>query len=235
MFGSHEIPLKISKEEISISVEKEQENLLYRRIWHDEKVEKILMSSNGKILINPVEPVNKPKEITADLLIEFEKAIAINPKAAKSIFLKFPVEIGIFIYENKDFEILDILTLSKQKFTLYGDPKNGVICKHWRSDVYSSKPTVNPVREGVMQLNITNTTTEWIQVNRVVFNAYGMKIYYSDDMVSMKAVMKVLSKNLAETDFIDSPLKEGMKKSLELYTTRKLPVVATKFVMEWGI
>ncbi len=235
MFGSHGIPLKILKDGMCISIEKVQENLLYRRAWLDEKVEKILISNNGKILINPVEPVNKPREITAYLLIEFEKDITIKPKAARSIFLKFPVEIGIFIYENKDFEILDILTLAKQKFALYGDPRNGVICRHWKSDVYSSKPTGNPVYEGVVQLNITNTTTEWNQVTKAVFNAYGMKIYYSDDMVSMKANMKVLGEGIAETDFVDSPLKEGMKKSQELYTTRKLPVITTKFVMEWGI
>jgi hypothetical protein len=39
----------------------------------------------------------------------------------------------------------------------------------------------------------------------------------------------------AETDFFDSPLEKGMKKSLELYTGRKLAVTTTKFVMGVGL
>jgi len=159
----------------------------------------------------------------------------VEPKATRKIFIRFPVEIGVFISGNEDFEILDILSLAKQKFTLYGDPRSGVVCKYWRSKVYSSVPSVNPIHEGVMELNITNPGVKWVEVTKAVFNVYGMKIYYSDEMVSMKSNMKVMSEVIAETDFDDAPLEKEMKKSLELYTERKLSIIATKFVMEEGI
>ncbi|MDI6811211.1 MAG: hypothetical protein QMD80_06010 [archaeon] len=91
------------------------------------------------------------------------------------------------------------------------------------------------VAEYIKEKLKTNTTTGWVEVTKAIFNAYGMKIYYNDDRVSMKATMKIMSARSAETDFVDSPLENGMKKSLELYTVRKLPVVATKFVVEVGI
>lgn len=235
MFGYYDVPLGIVKEGITLSVEREGEVLLYRRKSVDENVEKILLTRNGKILINPVEPLNKPKELTSYLLIEFERTLVVEPRATRKIYVKFPVEIGVFISGNKNFEILDILTLMKQKFTLYGDPRSGVICKYWGSEVYSSMPSVNPLHEGVMELSITNTTIKWVEVTKAVFNAYGMKMYYSDDMVSMKANMKIMDGKIAETDFFDSALEKGMKKSLELYTVRKLAVVATKCVMGAGI
>jgi hypothetical protein len=62
-----------------------------------------------------------------------------------------------------------------------------------------------------------------------------MKIYYSDSLVAMRASMKIIPRRLAETDFQDAPLLTGMTKSLELYTSRKLPVVPAKFVMEAGL
>jgi len=235
MFGLHKVPLRIEKAGISLRVRKEGEVLVYRRECRGEKVEKTLLTSNGKILINPIEPLNTPKEITPYLLIHFEKALLVEPKITTEVFLTFPVEIGIFVSQNEHFEICDIFTIAKQKFTLYGDPRSGVICRYWGSNVHSSIPTGNPFQEGVLQLNIRNTTAKWIEVSKAVFNAYGMKIYYNDKKVSMKAELKLMSKGSAETDSIDSPLEERMKKSLELYTTRKLAITTTKFMMEAGL
>ena len=105
----------------------------------------------------------------------------VEPGATQKIYAKYPLEIGVFISRNENFKILDIFTLMKQKFTLYGGPSRGVICKYWRSAVYSSIPSVNPIHEGVVELSITNTSAKWVEVTKAVFNAYGMKMYYSDE------------------------------------------------------
>ena len=235
MFGRYDIPFKIVHDEISLSVDKEGENLLYRRESGGEKVEKILLGSKGKILLNPVEPVNKPKELTPYLLIELERTLAIEPGTTKRVFLKFPIEMGVFISGNGDFQVLDILTLIKPKFTLYGDPRSGFICKYWKSNSHLSTPPVDPIYEGVMELNVTNTNSSWMEVTKAVFNSYGMKIYYNNNLASLRANMKIKTDMISETEFVDSPLEEGMNKSLELYTVRKLSVASTKFVMELGI
>lgn len=86
-----------------------------------------------------------------------------------------------------------------------------------------------------MELIIRNTTSRVMEITMAVFNPYGMKIYYSDDMVSVRAEMKIFSETVAETDFVNSPLKKGMKKSIKLYTARKLPGVSSKFTMEAGL
>ena len=237
IFGLHDVPLRIDREGISLSVEWVTGGVLYKRECMDDEVEDMLLSSSSKILINPVEPVNKPKKLTSHVLIEFEKPVFIEPHSKKTVFLKFPVEIGVFVHGKKDFQILDVLTLNKQKLTLYGDVISGVICKYWESEVYSTIPDTNPVYEGVIELNITNTTARWVEVTKAVFAAHGMKIYYSDDMVAMRANMRIMSKKVAEIDFVNSPLVKGMKRSLELYTSRlrQIPVVATRFLMDEGI
>ncbi len=235
MFGYYDIPFKITNEEISLYVEREGENLVYSRECVGEKVEKVLLGDTGRMLVNPVEPLNRPKELTPYLLIELASRVLVEPKAARKIFVTFPVEIGVFIAKDEKCEILDTFTLIRQKFTLYGDPRSGFICKYFKSAVYSAIPSVDTLHEGVMELNITNTTTGWIEVTKAIFNAYGMKIYYSDNLVSMRANMKVKSPQIAENDFDDSPLEADMKKSVELFSTRKLSITTTKSVMELGI
>ena len=235
IFGLHDVPLRIVHEGISFTVEKDKGGLRYKRKSMGEEVENIFLSSNSKVLINPIEPLNMPKELSPYLLIEFEKSIFIEPMTTTSIFITFPVEIGIFVNGKKNYQIIDIFTLAKQKFTLYGSIRSGVICRYWKSDVYFTIPDVNPVYEGIIELIMRNTTMRWVEVTKVVFNAYGMKIYYSDDMVSMKANMRIFSKKIAETGFVGSHLEKGMKRSLELYISRKIPMVTTKFLMEDGI
>lgn len=235
MFGYHDIPLKIVQEGISLSVQKDRGGLVYKRDCLDEHVEKRLLATNGRILVNPVEPLNKPKALTQYLLVEFEKTLAIEPEGTEKIFLTFPIEIAVYISRDKDFEVIDILTLTRQKFTLYGDPRNGILCKYWKSDVFSTMPSVNPIQEGLMELTVANTNAQWVEITKAVFNAYGMKLHYSNTMVSMKASINLKTRNRAETDFLDSPLKKGMKKSLEVYATRKMSLTAPKFIMEFGL
>jgi len=235
MFGTHAIPLSLKNEEFSLLIEKEGDLFVYKREAGKEKKEKIILGDEKKVIINPVEPLNQPKELSPYLDIEFERTLTIKHGSSRKIFLKFPLEIGVFLFEKNTFDVLDIFTLTKPKFTLYGDPHNGMICRYWKSDIFSSPPPLEYYHEGIMQLILTNTSEEWEEVSKVIFNAYGMKIYYNDKMVAMKAEMKVMGQSTAETAFFDSPLKKGMKKALELYVAKKIPITTTKFMMREGI
>lgn len=236
MFNKYSPPFKIETENIKISVEKENGNLVYRRILNSESTEKILLHKGGEFLINPVEPVNIPKMLSPYLLIEFKRPVMVAPNDKQKIYLKFPLETGVFVSRReREYEPIDILTLSPSKFTLYGNSSQGMICKYWESDVYSSYPNPDILYEGDMELDIVNDTNRWIEVTQAVFNAYGMKIYYGPDRISMKAVMKIISKSLAETDILTYPSKSTLNRSVELYTARKLLLNGSKSIMEFGL
>jgi hypothetical protein len=206
--------------------------LTYRRRCEGQTFERILVSDTGEVIINPVEPVNLPKDITNFLLMEFSPMV-IEPGTSRTVYLKFPVEIGVFIESPRDIEVLDVFGLGTQKYTLYGSPTTGIIARWYRSAVYPEIPAVEAFREGVMELSIHNASHEWVEVSTAVFESVDMKIYY-DDLVASSATMKILSPNLAETDFIDAPLRPGMTKSVELYAARKVPVINRGYLMEWG-
>ncbi|WP_269849073.1 hypothetical protein [Methanosarcina horonobensis] len=66
-------PFSVEQEGISISVERTGDRWTYRRKSGKDEVEKLILGDRKRIIINPVEPLNTPKEITPNLLIEFEK------------------------------------------------------------------------------------------------------------------------------------------------------------------
>jgi hypothetical protein len=160
----------------------------------------------------------------------------VEPRGSKAVFLTFPIELGVFVSSGGgDYEPVDVFTRNTPKFTLYGDPRSGIICRYWKSDTYSSLPEVTALKQGVVELGISNTCAEWVSLTKVVFDAYGMKIYYSSNLVYMKAEMEISSQSTARTDFYETPLDNEMAKSLELYVAKKLPITTTRFSMEYGL
>jgi hypothetical protein len=234
MYGIYDYTFQYVSDNISAGIEKENDLYHYhRKIPGEKSVEKIIMSNSGAIIVNPVEPLNLPHEVTNFLEIKFDP-IFIEPYSEKEIFLLFPLEIGVFIKAKKDIEVLDIFSLVKQKYSLYGSPSEGIITRWAFSEIFPSIPEVDHNEQGILKLIITNSTKEWVEVTRVVFEGSGMKIYYGD-VVSMIGRMKILSKKIAETEFIDQPLQVDQEKSIELYSARDIPVVKRSYTMEWGL
>lgn len=238
MYGSYNPPFKLEYAEVTLSVINYEGFYLYNRelTGLDDNVEKIIHKESCSLLINPIEPVNLPKKLTPLLLIEFTRPVVIDPNSIKKVYIKFPVEIGVFISDNiNNYDILDFFILAKKKYTVYGNPSDGSLCRYWSSDVYLSLPETNPLYERILDVNITNTTGRWVEVTRTVLNAYGMKIYYNN-IVSMKASMRITGHNIAETEFINQPVLKDMIKATELYTVSKVQFVnGTKYFMEHGI
>jgi hypothetical protein len=234
MYGKFDYSLRYSDKKISFGFRKKGNYFEYYREGPDgEKITKRLISRTGSVVVNPVEPLNLPETVTNYLEIEFS-SIFIEPNQKFQIFLKFPIEIGVFVVAQKDMEEIDIFSFVSQKYSLYGPPSGGIITRWYYSDVHSKYPETDPIREGVISLEIENATSEWAEVSRVVFDGYAMKIFY-DGRVIMQAKMKIGSSHSAETSFESTTPQTGMTKSIELYTARKLPAVKKTFLMEWGL
>ncbi len=98
MYGTYDIPLNIESEGISLSIERRGDAIVYRRQLGEEKAEKLLLGGGrGSIVINPVEPLNLPRDLTPYLYLDFQRPAALAPKSTSTVFVTFPVEIGVFL------------------------------------------------------------------------------------------------------------------------------------------
>jgi len=236
MYGTYDVPFSIKEKELSIDVIESDYGFVYSRKIVDKPVfEKIILSEKSRILINPVEPLNHPKHITNYLLLEFDKKLTIAPHAEVSFYTTFPIEIGFFIFTKQDFELFDNISLVPAKYSLYGDPRIGVVTRYHKTPIYSEIPDVDPLHKGVIHLTIKNTDSTWNTISKFVLNAFGMKLYYNAGLVQLFATMKVINEISAETDCYTPHSKKGFKKAMELYKSRKLTMLTTKFVMMEGI
>jgi uncharacterized protein len=233
-WGPHKLPVALDLADVSIVTEKNAHGFLYRRDGAGEKVEKSVLADKGNLYFYPIEPLHKPANVSVHLLIEFDQPVVIEPRAGKVIKVTFPLELACMVDRRRVGEhVLDIFTLCPPKFTLYGNVKDGLVCKYWKSAVYNDDPAANPLEQGIMKVEIKNSLGRWAEVRRAVFSAYGMKLYYGPKMVSLNATMKINSELTAETSFNDQPLQPGMRKALEQFSSRLLSLPG-RMVMEEG-
>ena len=251
MYGTYDYSCHLREEEISIEVERSARYLTYKRSCRGESAERTIASENGSIIINPVEPLNLPKEVTRYLEVHFHP-IFVEPEASRKLYLTFPVEIGVFIRAKGDNDLLDVFSLAKPKYSLYGPPDHGCVTRWHESEIYPDIPDTDPLREGVLELTIVNEGGTWIEVSRAVFVNAGMTLWYGD-FVLMSARMELFSNMVAETRILSVPEKNGMIRSLPAYSAKKVSVVEmvnqipfysakkafipekTRFLMELGL
>ncbi len=234
MYGTYNENFSYTSPDLSLSFSGTPGNRRYKRECSGKRVEKNLASDIGRIIINPVEPVNLPDGLTSHLEISFDPVV-IKPGDEQVIFLKFPVETAVFLESGGIYDVLDIFSLVSTKYSLYGQPETGCITKWVRSGVYTEIPETDHLREGVMELKFRNSGSGWAEVSRAVFLNTDMHLYYGD-IVSMAAVMEIWNPKLARTTFLRRPLINEMTPSVELYTARKLPIVQQSgYTMEQGI
>jgi len=234
VFGKYDLSLHLEEEGIKIEVEGKGKKRIYRRICNGEEVEKHIYAKEGNIVICPVEPVNLPKEGTAEhLLVKLIKPIIIEPDVESTFYVTFPVEIGVFLVDKRDVERIDIFTLTKPKYALYGPPESGVICRWWESDVYGEVPEIKRLFEGVLRVDAKNSYREWVEISKIVFRALDMKVFYNDHAY-MHARLNILKKTVGETSFNERKPK-NMQPSIDIYEAKGIKKLEKKFVAEWGL
>ncbi|MCX6689087.1 MAG: DUF432 domain-containing protein [Methanoregula sp.] len=234
MFGRYERDLVYADPEVNLRIDQAGTIPVYIRECNGTRIEKYLGTDYDAIHICPVEPVNLPQEITHHLEIAFP-TLVLPPAAQKTIYLKFPVEIGVFFEFRHEMSVLDIFSLVPTKFSLYGPPSNGVITRWYQSALFHKIPETELHREGALELSLVNHCTETVEVTRAVFDSHHMNLFYGD-RVGMTGTMEILSPLIALTTFAPTAPAGCPNKSIDLYTSRKFAVGPGKgYMMESGM
>lgn len=251
VFGPHPFPYLFRSDEIEIVIGEKGGLFHYERTCCGRRLDKIIADTEGTIVINPVEPVKLPREVTAFLEVHFP-AVLVGPGSEKAFFLTFPIEIGVFLKGRDDYSLLDVFSTVPQKYSLYGPPDGGVITRYHESTIQTTVPAVDPLRDGVLGLVFRNQSRDWIEVSRVVLDSAGMVVYYGP-FTSISAEIDLFSGMVAETRVVRRPLDErqqpgvaassakkvriaAMVESIPLYSAGKALVVEKKgYLMEYGL
>ncbi|HMA04835.1 MAG TPA: DUF432 domain-containing protein [Methanomicrobiales archaeon] len=220
MFGEFTPPYRFETDGLSLSLEMKEGHYQYMRDLAGEQSEKAISVGLSRLLVHPVEPFNTGPGAVTHLEIEFPSLI-LEAEATETFFLTFPIEVGVFVEGIRDTEVLDVFSVDQPKFSLYGSTHRGAITRFARSERHREAPSVDPTREGILKLALRNTLPEWVRVSRIVLEEAQIHLYVGES-AAMMAMMRIAGPNMAEITGVDRPLKGGMNRAHDLFTTRRL-------------
>jgi hypothetical protein len=234
MYGKVIFPFETDHIDGKVTIRELKRSYLYTRTTAKEPVEKRIVKDGCSMELLPLEPINIPKFITQNLLIELKRTIVLPPKKNLTVYLRFPIEMGIIVRDGKKEKVIDIFTKNRPKYALYGDIKTGTLCRYYLSEVSTKPPKVDPFHEGVMEVQVRNPTNSWREMKKLVFQGALMKIFWSQDLVSMRSVARIIDDEKVETQFQERPMRKDQKPSYEVLTSKTLKLLTQKFLMEGG-
>ncbi|QLH06973.1 DUF432 domain-containing protein [Nitrosopumilus ureiphilus] len=197
-----------------------------RKDVEDNIVKKIIPVSSSKLTIelSPVRPLNYPARRTSYMYLDFETPIFLSEGSAASVFVRCPIEIGIFLIHDGHKDSLDWVDCEplNSRFCLYGTPESGTLCKYAPSEIVESYDDSIPFTNGVLKIDIKNDLDKGLTVSKIVFPITDNSVYYKNSKAIFDSLKAVLKKKLTleildvtsqsiETDWTKSPTYERVE------------------------
>lgn len=208
-----------------IKIERIGKNV-FSYIKNDSKsntVEKIIpiQSDDLTIEIAPIRPLNFPARRTSYIYLDFETPVFLSENSAATIFIRCPIEIGIFLVHDGHKDSLDCFTCDPKnsRFGLYGAPDSGTLCKYAKSEIVESHDDSIPFVNAVLELKMNNELDRGNSISKIIFSISDNSLYYKNSKSIIDSVESVLKKKLAletidvstitlQTDWTKSPTYE---------------------------
>ena len=152
----------------------------------------------------PIAPLNHPARRTDHIFLKFVPEIHLGQNATAHIFVRCPIEVGLFLVNGTGREPLDWVTCNhaNSRFGLYGPPDTGTLCKY--AEVLPSADPVNsiPYVDCTMRIILQNSLNSGHVISKVIFSMTDASLYYKDSK-SVADGIKVTLKRRAVVSVAD--------------------------------
>lgn len=190
-----------------------------RKDADDNIVEKIIPSKSDLLDIElaPIRPLNTPAKRTNYVYLELETPIFLSQSSSATVFIRCPIEIGVFIVQGDDRDSLDCFSCDpiNSRFCLYGPAESGTLCKYFKTQIVESHNDSIPYLNGVLQVDLSNELSKGLSIEKIVFPVTDNSVYYEDSKAVLDSIIAVLRKKLTIEilDVVPKSLEIDWKKS----------------------
>ena len=194
--------LNLTFPNVEVKIKKVSEKVFsYVRKDAEENLSEIMIptrSNDLHIELCPIRPINHPAKRTSYVYLDLETPIFLSEGSAATVFVRCPIEIGVFLIHDGRKDSLDWFTCdpTNSRFGLYGSPESGTLCKYSKSAIVESYDDSIPFVNAVLEINIQNELNEGYSVNKVVFPISDHSLYYKKSKAIINSVTAVLKKKL---------------------------------------
>ncbi len=198
-----------------------------------------VISGGIRLHINPVHPILLPICMTRHILVIIENPVSLAPGDIIEGYITIPVDIAVYVEEyNEAITLIDIFTEGKIKYTLYGPLEGGHLARYHRTRFYSQEPRTKPFTEALVRITISNRSTYWITLSKILIDCKHLKLYYDPPHNAYAQALEIVVTSRRHAKVIYStPFKtaviESQRPPMFRFTKSYLTLHGT--LMKWGV
>jgi hypothetical protein len=187
---------------VEIKIEKIGEHVFsyIRKDADDNILKKIIPITSSDLIVElcPIRPLNYPAPRTSHIYLDFESPIFLSEGSAATVFVRCPIEIGVFLVHEVHKDSLDWFTCDpiNSRFCLYGSPESGTLCKYSYSEIVESYDDSIPFYNAVLKIDIKNDLDRGLTISKIVFPITGNSLYYKNSKAIIDSLTATLKKKL---------------------------------------
>lgn len=187
---------------IELKIKRISDNVFsYIRKNHDDEIiEKIIPATSNEITIEivPIRPLNYPARRTNYVYLDLDTPIFLSEGSAATIFVRCPIEIGVFLVYDAHKDSLDWFTCDplNSRFGLYGTPESGTMCKYSKSEIVESYDDSISFVNAVIEINLKNGLDGGHSISKIVFPISEYSLYYKGSKAIIDSLDAILKKKL---------------------------------------
>ncbi|MDT7891918.1 MAG: DUF432 domain-containing protein [Thermoproteota archaeon] len=209
--------------ELNYSITKEKDHLVYQK---GEK--KIEIPSNLTIKEFPILSINEA--ITEYFGIVFEQPIYIGEEQEVKLYVKLPLDIGIYVSDGSNYKLIDVIEIYTKKYALYGTIGEGVIYRYWKTNAFLVLP-ITSVNEAITLIEIINKAGSVGSISKIIFNTKFFSLYTKEGKFYGERIRVTrLQKGLALVRLMNKPTIEDA----EIIPTTISKGIGGQFEMKFG-
>ena len=187
---------------IEIKIDKISDNVFsyWKKDFEENIVEKKIpiKSSELKIEVAPIRPLNYPAKRTKYCDLEFESPVFLIEGSSATVYVQCPIEIGLFLIHDSHKDSLDWFTCDpiNSRFGLYGTPESGTLCKYSKTPIVGSYNDSLDYFNGVIKINLKNDLPGGHSITKIVFSLMDVGLYYRDTKAIYSSIIGTLRKKI---------------------------------------
>jgi hypothetical protein len=209
--------------ELNYSITKEKDHLVYQK---GEK--KIEIPSNLTIKEFPILSINEA--ITEYFGIVFEQPIYIGEEQEVKLYVKLPLDIGIYVSDGSNYKLIDVIEIYTKKYALYGTIGEGVIYRYWKTNAFLVLP-ITSGNEAITLIEIINKAGSIGSISKIIFNTKFFSLYTKEGKFYGERIRVTrLQKGLALVRLMNKPTIEDA----EIIPTTISKGIGGQFEMKFG-
>ena len=181
----------LSKDELKINIVNYDISLLrngnlitYRRKNNDESTKTIILAKDKEpieLMLHPITNIDNNKFDVNGFYLKLKNEVFIDSKQNAEFTVGIPIIIGVFKikkdYKKMD-KLIDLFSVDKIKYGLYGNPQKGLICVF--NEVEINKNKYDIYREAVIKIKIKNNLKKPARINKIIIPMKEYLVEYNE-------------------------------------------------------